>query len=168
MNIKLIVIILLGVGAYLFFSSPNYEQGDLVPDFSLETIEGESVSLGDYAGKVIFLEFFNTWCPYCKQAYPSTKKLSAIYPWGEQVVFLKINRGEEPTKVQEFVNQYPSDWKVLVDKDEKIYRSFFDRGVPAFVIINSSGELSYKTTGWGSSVYNDLLSELKKLVPTSN
>ena len=64
---------------YLVFSPGRYSVGDQVSDFSLGSLDGERISLNDYSGKVVFIEFFSTKCPVARRAFSHTGKLSARF-----------------------------------------------------------------------------------------
>jgi cytochrome c biogenesis protein CcmG/thiol:disulfide interchange protein DsbE len=55
------------------------EQGEPAPDFSLSTIDGDTVSLSDFKGKVIILDFFASWCPPCREEIPDFVDLQKRY-----------------------------------------------------------------------------------------
>lgn len=82
--------------AFLFFSAPySYaaEVGSLAPDFSLKTLDGDSIKLSDYRGKnPVYIIFWATWCPACKEEIPKLKEIySQFQPKG--LVMLAVNVG---------------------------------------------------------------------------
>ena len=87
---KLILIILVLVGSFVLFSlyfiifeskrpalrvDDSAKVGGAAPDFSLPTLRGSSVKLSDHRGKVVFLNFWATWCPPCREEMPSMEAL---------------------------------------------------------------------------------------------
>ena len=61
------------------------------------------------------------------------------------------NCGGEPSAVCDFVDRYGKPWPILLDREREVYDRFFDKGVPAFVVIDPSGHLTFKERGWWSS-----------------
>ncbi len=154
MSSRNFVLLLVGIAiaAFLVLKPRPYSIGDKVDTFTLSSANGGLISLNKYRGKVVFLEFFATWCPYCKQAYPRTVELSNNYRDNSDVVFVKISCGEDLPVVKAFIEANKSHWDVLVDPDDKVQSKFFkDGGVPAFVIIDKQGRLVYTQYGWSSA-----------------
>ena len=84
--------------------------GDSAPEFSIRTDNGRTVTLPNFGGKLLVLNFWATWCPPCVQETPSLSQFAATYA-GKGVVVLGIS----------------------VDKDEKVYRAFLQKFKPAFL-----------------------------------
>jgi len=159
MDVKKILIIVVGLGiaAYWLFGPSPYKVGDTVSDFSLSTIDGDLVFLEDYQGKVVLIEFFTTSCPVCRKSYPQTAKLSGMFEDNPDVEFLSINRGESPPAVRRYMDKIGKAWPVLLDPDRDVYDEFFKKGVPAFVVIDRDGKLSYRIKGWWTSPSQGIL-----------
>ena len=115
--------------------------GSKAPDFSANTIDGGSISLGDSEGKnkATMLVFFASWCPHCNKEAPTISELSNSYKDDLRVVMVGIDNQDNQQKVKEFVNNYGiegpasydpslgSTYKVssyptiyVLDKDKKI------------------------------------------------
>jgi thiol-disulfide isomerase/thioredoxin len=86
--------------------------GDDAPSFSIKTENGRTVSVPDFGGKVLVLNFWASWCPPCVQETPSLSQFASAYA-GKGVVVLGIS----------------------VDKDEKAYRGFLQRFSPSFLTV---------------------------------
>lgn len=167
MNVRNLIVIMavITVLAYWVFRPRPYGAGDSVSDFTLRAIDGEAVSLSDFKGQTVFIEFFTTWCPVCQTAFPQTSKLKSRLSEASDMAFIAINRGESLSVVKRFVERYDKNWPVLLDPDQEVYKQFFTESVPAFVIIDAAGRLAYKVTGWWSSnqaALDILFGELKK------
>jgi thiol-disulfide isomerase/thioredoxin len=107
-------IVLLSVVLVYFIYSGIHERvviaGDAAPEFSITADNGRTVSLPNFGGKLLVLNFWATWCPPCVQETPSLSQFAATYaPKG--VVVLGIS----------------------VDKDESAYRAFLQKFKPAFL-----------------------------------
>src|SRR5215469_12696634 len=84
--------------------------GDNAPGFSLKADNGKTVSVPDFGGKVLVLNFWATWCPPCVEETPSLSRFAAEYQGKAVVVFA-----------------------VSVDRDENAYRKFIEKYKPAFM-----------------------------------
>lgn len=84
--------------------------GDSAPEFTIATDSGRTVSVPNFGGKVLVLNFWASWCPPCVEETPSMSRFAQEYA-GKGVVVLGVS----------------------VDKDEKAYRAFLQRFKPAFL-----------------------------------
>ncbi|MFB3042767.1 MAG: TlpA family protein disulfide reductase, partial [Nitrososphaerales archaeon] len=82
--------------------SVGTDLGQRLPNFNLETIDGEKVSLSDYRGKVVFVNFWATWCPFCVDEIPDLER--AFEEYGGDVAILGINRAESLQKQTGFLS----------------------------------------------------------------
>ncbi len=85
------------------------------PDFKLATIHGEEFYLSDYAGKVIMLNFWGTWCPPCRKEIPDLVSLQAKYNKdGLEIVGVTLNSGSS-FEIQKFVDKKQMNYTILTD-----------------------------------------------------
>ena len=160
-------ILLVGIGivAFIALRPRPYSIGDKIDNFTLGSVQGDQIRLTDFRGKVLFIEFFSTWCPYCKQAYPRTVEWSEVNKDKPNVAFLKISCGEEYAVVKAFAENNISNWPVLVDSDKEVYDKFFKKkGVPAFAIIDKQGRLSFAQVGWNPAFLSTFQFELNAAI----
>ena len=110
------------------------------PDFVLEDLEGKEVKLSDYKGKVVFLVFSTTWCRYCRAEIPHLKKMYSQYKEkGLEVINIDIQESKE--KVSSFAAKHELPYKVLLDEDGEVARSYDVKGVPTQILIDGNGEI---------------------------
>ena len=123
------------------------EVGDAAPDFTLPTPEGNSVRLADQRGKVVFLNFWATWCPPCRQEMPSMESLYQRLRGREfEILAVSIDRNGEDA-VPPFVAKYGLTFPVLLDPDSKIFRLYGVTGVPETFIVDRNGVILLKIIG---------------------
>jgi Thiol-disulfide isomerase and thioredoxins len=82
--------------------APELESKDLAIDFTLKDLEGNDVSLSDFEGKIVLLNFWATWCGFCDLEMPDLERL---YTVNEDVVVLGVNVGEDLDLVKEYVDE---------------------------------------------------------------
>jgi peroxiredoxin len=134
------------------------ETAGMAPGFTLTDINGKSVSLSDFRGKVVILDFWATWCPPCKQEIPDFISLQKEYgPRGLQVVGVAL---DEPGKVQAFARQNGMNYPVLLGTQDLASKYGGIRGIPTTFVIDKTGKLVNKFEGYRPrSVFE---SEVKK------
>lgn len=127
-------------------SSSVTEEGKakrLVPDFTLEDEEGNNVSLSDYRGKVVILNFWASWCPPCKEEMPEFKELNSKIKDSSDAILLTINLtdGQRETKdiALKFLKDNNYDFKVLFDEEDKVASIFGIQAIPTTIIIDRAG-----------------------------
>lgn len=127
--------------------------GSVAPDFTLEDVNGKSVSLSQYKGKVVVLNFWATWCPPCRAEIPSMEKLNNIMK-GKDFVILAVNIEEDGRdRVKAFLEQNAHSFPVLVnggDVGEQKYGVF---QYPETFILRPDGVVVEKVIGmidWSS------------------
>lgn len=126
--------------------------GQPAPDFTAKTAKGESVSLADFKGKTVVLEWINSECPFVKKHYASGNlpKLQETYT-AKGVVWLTINSAAEgkqgyfpPAQMGETAAKLGNKAShILIDSDGKIGRAYAAKVTPHLFIINQDGMLAY-------------------------
>jgi peroxiredoxin len=125
-------------------------QGDLAPDFTLTTLDGEEVKLSDYQGKKVILNFWATWCPPCKAEMPHMEQYYEKNAKKEKVEILAVNltsQDEGEKAVQQFVDGYELTFPILMDEKGDIgdeYRAFT---IPTTYMIDTNGLIQHKIVG---------------------
>ena len=118
-----------------------------VPDFSLKDLTGKKVEIKQYKGKIIFLNFWATWCGPCKEEMPSLEVLHRQFK-GENFVLLTISVDYEGLKpVREFLNKQRYTFPVLLDPNGEILDLFEVKGIPTTFIIDKKGRVIGRAIG---------------------
>ena len=96
------------------------ESPEKVPDFSLKDIEGKAVSLNDFRGKLVLMNFWATWCAPCLE---EMRVLRQVHDqWREKgLVVLSINMGESASRVRGYVKRYALPFPVLLDPNTELF-----------------------------------------------
>ena len=98
--------------------------GNQAPDFTLKDINGNSVSLSSFKGKVVLLKFWATWCPPCREEIPSVNSLDKLLK-NRGLVILSVSVDTSASKVKDFVRKYPINYTILVDDTMKVAKSLY-------------------------------------------
>lgn len=147
------------------------------PNFTLLDLEGNKVSLEDYKGKVVVLDFWATWCAPCIKSFPAMQLAVDRYKEDPDVQFLFINTWEQkdnPTPmVQQFMDKRGFNFLVLVDKKDAeskvnpVVESYGVMGIPAKFIIDGDGNIRHRLTGFTGGDNEEQVKELSLLIESS-
>ena len=127
--------------------------------WSLVTLDGRRVTLGDYRRKVVFINFWATWCPPCRAEMPGIEKLYKEY--GDRVVFLMI-AGDTPQKVKAYIGSNGYTFPVLI-QSSAAPPALRSRSIPTTFIIDREGNIVLRHKGaskWNARKIKRLLDKL--------
>lgn len=139
--------------------APEFTANQLVPfDWQVKTLEGEVVSMADFEGRVLFINFWATWCMPCRKEMPSIQKLYDDFK--DRVVFLCISR-EESGAIEKFRTEkgYTFPFYKLEGDPPDILQS---RGIPATYIVDRDSRLAFQHIGaadWNAESVRRFLTE---------
>ncbi|OGS18870.1 MAG: hypothetical protein A2219_07130 [Elusimicrobia bacterium RIFOXYA2_FULL_50_26] len=136
------------------------------PDFKLNDTDGKPFSLSANRGKPVFLYFWASWCPPCRNAKPAVGRLHEKYK-DKNVVFAGINVENDPATAREFAVRQGMKYFILPDTDG-VAGKYGVRGIPAFFLVNQNGEIVKRYVGYQSRMENEWETEIKKLTSTKN
>lgn len=116
------------------------------PSFALDDLSAKRVSLKDLRGKVVFLNFWATWCVPCRQEMPTMERLQReLKEQGLEVVAINIK--ESKREVRKFTGELGLTFTVLLDKDGKVSEEYGAWAIPLSYFINRKGEFVGKVDG---------------------
>jgi len=115
---------------------------------SFTQLEGSQVSLGDYKGKVLMVNFWATWCPPCIHEMPAFNRLQQTFS-DEPFQIIAINAGEAQETVVEFLDAFETQliFPVWLDPEWKGFGEFGLRGLPTTLIFDKDGNLIERVVG---------------------
>jgi thiol-disulfide isomerase/thioredoxin len=115
-------------------------------DFKLKDLNGKEVSLSNFKGKKIYLNFWATWCPPCKAEMPDIEKLYQETK-NSDLVILTINLGEDKQTVKSFMDENKYSFNVLLDSDQEVAIKYNIVSIPTSFFIDEKGTLISKKIG---------------------
>jgi peroxiredoxin len=140
------------------------EPSGTAPDFELSDHHGKKVRLHDLRGKVVFLNFWATWCPPCIHEMPMMQQLLDSRKQ-QAFALLALNLQESQEDVAQFMKKKGLQFPALLDSEGRTAASYKVRGLPASYLIDCSGNLLGAVTGilqWTSEATQTLLDTLLK------
>ena len=112
-------------------------KGALAPDFTLETTNGETISLSDFRGKAVLINFWATWCGPCRTEMPFIQ--SRFERYAPDLVVLAVDYDEPKDLVVEFVEELGLTFTVLLDPGGLIQNVYLVRGYPSSFFVDANG-----------------------------
>ena len=137
------------------------EVGSTAPNFKLRNLNGKEVSLDQFRGKIVLLDFWATWCVPCRMAMPMMEALQKEFP--KSVKLLAINVEEPASVVRDYVREQDIDTEVLLDEDGAVGSAYGLAGIPLQVLIDKEGNLRRVQTGVGSDTVARFRADIQKL-----
>jgi peroxiredoxin len=122
------------------------KEGTRSIDFTLTDLSGTKVSLSNYRGKLVFLNFWATWCPPCRAEMPSMERLYQKLK-AKGLVILAVDLQEDAKTVQKFVGELKLTFPVVLDSDGRVGATYGARSIPTTYIIGREGSALGGTIG---------------------
>jgi len=124
------------------------ENLDDAPDFSLPDYDGNVVSLDDFNGKVLVINSWATWCPFCVTELPDFVELQEEF--GNKIVVIAIDRRESLTTARDFTDslEISDDIIFLLDSNDSFYQSIGGFSMPETLFINTDGDITFHKRGF--------------------
>jgi thiol-disulfide isomerase/thioredoxin len=132
--------------AELLISNPRRAREWFAPEFSVSTLQGQTLSLHELAGKIVVLDFWATWCPPCRESLPEIKDLLKKYP-REKLVVVSISADEKEAEWKNFVAKKGMDWPQVLDGDERMRNTFHVHAFPTYLVIDGEGVVRERIVG---------------------
>ena len=153
-------LLVLGLAAWVFLPKPdtsgttNREEISAIPsvaaykapELSLTDLDGSPVSLADFAGQVVLVNNWATWCPPCKAEMPTLQGYYGDYR-DQGFMIVAIEAGDSPEAVAEFVDEYGLTFQVWPDLEQKALDAFRNPNLPNSAVIDRNGAVRYVWTG---------------------
>ena len=155
-----IVLVVVAIAAFIIFGQKRKFEpvvaGSESIDFTLPDLSGKMKSLKDYRGKVVFLNFWATWCKPCEEEMPSMQALYqgfAGQPF--EIVAVSVDK-DGPEVVSSYAKKYGLTFTILHDRKGGVKETYKTTGVPETFIIDQNGVIAEKV--WGPRDWSDPVS----------
>jgi len=152
---------------YLILFNTDYsfaKTGSLAPDFTLNDLCGEKVTLSKLRGKVVILNFWSIWCGPCLAEMPSLNKLYLEFK-DKGLVVLSIAEDPAEKPLRSYIQEKGIAFSILMDKDKKVYFKYSLFGIPVSFLIDKKGVIIEKFIGerdWASPQMKEKVVKLLK------
>ncbi len=168
--VGILMILALGLGAC---AGPGTGSGSSAPigintgnqarDFRLKSVDGSEVSLSDFRGDVVLVNFWATWCAPCRAEIPDFEEAYQAHK-DEGFVILGLNEQEAPQAVEPFIEEIGMTYPVLLDEQGQVMGEYRTLGLPTSLLMDRNGVIQVRHTGILSAA--QLEKHLSKLLPS--
>jgi len=146
-----------------FWNMASANKGSLAPDFTLNDLCGKKVTLSQFRGKVVILNFWSIWCGPCLAEMPSLNKLYLeLKDKGLVVLAIAEDPAEKPLK--SYIKEKGLAFPVLMDKERKVYLKYSLFGIPVSFLIDKKGVIIEKIIGESDWVSPQMKEKVVKLL----
>jgi len=120
--------------------------GNQAPDFQLQNVDGQTVSLSNLRGKPVLINFWATWCSPCRSEMPYIQEI--YEEWSNKgLEVLAINKGESSSKAEEFMQSYNLSFTMLLDTKQATAQKYNIIAIPTTFFIDKDGIIREKIIG---------------------
>ncbi len=137
------------------------EVGQPAPAFKLADLNGNEVSLDQFKGKVVLLDFWATWCGPCRMSMPLLEKLQSQYT--SDLALLAINLEEPRDLVAGYVKRQNLHSRVLLDEEGEVGRKYRSGSIPMQVLIDKDGVVRHVQIGFSPRMGDQLRGQIEQL-----
>jgi len=119
-------------------------------DFTLRDVDGQEVKLSQYAGKVVILQFWATWCGPCKVEMPHLQKMyKELGPKGLVVLSVSSDDARNSAQVKPYIRKSGYTFPVLLDKESTVTATYNPpKTLPFLVIIDKNQNIAHEHSGY--------------------
>jgi peroxiredoxin len=138
--------------------------GDEAPDFTLKSLDGSTeITLSELEGKVVYLDFWASWCAPCRRAFPEVKKLHEEYAdKGMEVLAISLDRS--PAPAIKFMAEQGVGFESLFDAGGGAASRYGVRSIPTTVIVGPDGKVAYSMKGFNPMKVGELKETIEGLL----
>ncbi len=160
--LAIVIFGLLTVQACTPSSASGVSVGEPAPDFTLVDLDGNQVSLSDFRGEAVFLNFWATWCPPCRAEMPEIEALYQDYK-DKDVVVIGIDIRETREEVLQYIQEGGYSWTFVLDTIGEVTTSYEVPAIPTSFFIDGDGII--RAVRIGAMTKRVMEDELAKAMP---
>jgi thiol-disulfide isomerase/thioredoxin len=157
----ILVFSLMGLSACGYRPGTRVDIGQSAPSFSLSDLDGHEISLENFKGKIVLLDFWATWCGPCRMTMPVVEKLSKEYR--DDMVLLAVNMQESKDVVEKYAFEQAISSQILLDEKGTVSATYGAYAIPMQFLIDKSGIVRHIQTGYTSSMASQMRAQIEQL-----
>jgi len=141
------------------------KQGKAAPDFTFETAPGKTMKLSDLKGKVVWINFFATWCPPCRKELPHLQKeVYDKYKNNDKFELIILGREHSWEEVNKFKTEQGFTMPFYPDPERKVFAAYAKQNIPRNFIIDASGRIVYSSIGFNEEDFEKIKKKVADLL----
>lgn len=164
---QLTILLILAFFAISSFAQDQFtlvNEGDTAPDFSINMEDGTVKKLSDLKGKVVWINFFATWCPPCRKELPHLEKEVYLnFKQNKNFEVLVIGREHDWATVNKFKADNNYALPFYPDPERKIFSKYASQNIPRNILIDKSGKIVLSSVGFNEKDFRETIEKLKEL-----
>ncbi len=119
------------------------------------------LNLEQYKGKVVYLDFWASWCGPCKQSFPWLNKLQKENPG---IKIIGVNLDKKKSDAEKFLKETPADFTIITNPSGSLAKKYKVQGMPYSIIFNKEGLPKFKHIGFSDKKSAKYIEEIKSLL----
>jgi cytochrome c biogenesis protein CcmG, thiol:disulfide interchange protein DsbE len=123
------------------FATAQGGEREPAPRFNAKTMSGEKFNNDSLKGRVVLLEFWATWCPYCRQEEAMIDEVEHDYA-KQGLMVLAIDVNESKKQVKKYLVEHPRKTRIVLTEDTNLAAMFAAKSYPIYVVIDKDGNVA--------------------------
>ncbi len=138
--------------------------GQAAPDFTLKTLDGEQeYTLSELDGKVVYIDFWASWCGPCRRSFPEVEKLYGEFK-DQGFLVLAVSIDQKHAAAVKFFDKQGSEFPGLYDEGGKVAMRYGVRNIPTAILVASDGKVAHSAIGFDPRKLPELRSKIEGLL----
>lgn len=133
--------------AAVILSFPSFAKNQIAPSFSLPSFKGNELNIEEWRGKVVYLDFWASWCKPCVESFPKLEALQQKYQ-GQGFTVIAINLDEKKQNALKFLAENPVSYPVLYDANAEVAQLYQVAAMPSSYFIDKKGIIRLNHRGF--------------------
>ena len=138
--------------------------GDAAPVFVLPTASGETVALDKLRGRLVYVDFWASWCGPCRRSFPWMNEMQQKYG-ARGLTIVGINVDKRRPDAERFLQQTPAIFSIVFDADGKTPEAYAVKGMPSSYLIDTAGNVVAVESGFRDEQKAGLEERIRALLP---
>ncbi len=145
------------------FSGKGPTVGHKALDFTLKTVDGKNITLSDFRGQVVLLDFWASWCGPCKEEMPYLTLLQKTYG-KDGFTVLAVNIDNESKNALKFLKEHSIRLPLILDEKKRVVSAYDVQAMPTTMIIDQKGWIRYVHSGFEAEKFPLYKQQIEKLL----
>ena len=145
------------------FSVTTAAYAQKAPDFTLPGDNNRTISLKKLKGKVVYLDFWASWCAPCRKSFPWMNEMSNRYD-RKDFIIVAVNLDSSQKDASSFLKKIPADFTIAYDPDGKVAEKYHVSAMPSSYLIDKKGNLVFAHKGYREGEAAEIEEKIRKLI----
>ena len=161
--LSLMLTLLSGISEGMNLQPGDNKNSNHAPDFIIEDLQGNEISLSSFKGKPVLLNFWATWCPYCRKEREHLNSLYDEYK-DRGLVIVSVSTDKSVAKVKKYMQKVPSEFVIINDRYGEVSAKYGVTALPTSFLITRDGKIMHKFMGYRKWTSSDSKSIINSLI----